>query len=749
MHPDNPMDSERPDNADSEKTAPDEYQQAWQSNRTNVTFDIDLLRQEVQRNQRDFRATIARRDCFEIGVALLLLPVWVYMGINNASPWTWYLTVPALVWVAGYVLVYRIRHKRDPIHSDEPIFVCVERSLTEVEDQIWLLRNIFWWYLLPLAIPLLAFTAHLSWLKSRDWLDAISDVNACVFFFLLSFFYSLYYINQRAVTKELEPRRQELWTLLDGLGDELMRERATEKNVKSVGNSRRLRRWIIVALSWLTILILIGMAGGLFDSRYDQPPQSGGPNGDSLARLIAELRAEHNLVGLAAMVMTDGQINAAAAHGERKYQSGVPVEIGDRWHLGGITKSITATMIARLVESGRMNWTDTPEAVFPKATIHETWKSVTVRQLLTHTAGAPANFSLGVRRNRLPLGPDCTNARRQAVLDVIANPNAGRPGEKYAYSNVGVTIAGAMAESATGKTWEDLVEREVFAPLKLTGAGFGPPQSPEATLDQPQGHRTFLRSKVAVGDDADNTPIMGPAATIHMTLNDLCTYATEHLRGEQGRGKLLSEDTYKLLHRPELKSYACGWIRNTLGGEGDSSRLFWHNGTNTMWYALVAFVPKENLVVAVTSNDDDWKKAESAAWRVVKANLPGDLAGSDFLQNDVFPKKSPFAAMRWSETQHDKDFPEVRLGDQWFKLVSLDGLQVEEIVAFSKNSNGDKWRKRIEEDLVELLMRMGHAPQDEVTLVVQSLASGKKIVLDDVPMTEANRWAIKASADAR
>ena len=59
------------------------------------------------------------------------------------------------------------------------------------------------------------------------------------------------------------------------------------------------------------------------------------------------------------MVMVDGQVEAAAADGERKKGSGVPLEIGDRWHLGGITKSITATMIARLIESGQMKWTDT------------------------------------------------------------------------------------------------------------------------------------------------------------------------------------------------------------------------------------------------------------------------------------------------------------------------------------------------------------------------------------------------------
>ena len=81
---------------------PDKYQQAWQahSSQTRVTVDADLLLKEVQRNQRDFRATIFRRDFVEVGVGLLMLPLWIYHGRHDCRlPWTWYLTVPAIIWV--------------------------------------------------------------------------------------------------------------------------------------------------------------------------------------------------------------------------------------------------------------------------------------------------------------------------------------------------------------------------------------------------------------------------------------------------------------------------------------------------------------------------------------------------------------------------------------------------------------------------------------------------------------------------
>jgi CubicO group peptidase (beta-lactamase class C family) len=202
------------------------------------------------------------------------------------------------------------------------------------------------------------------------------------------------------------------------------------------------------------------------------------------------------------------------------------------------------------------------------------------------------------------------------VLNVIAGKPAYPPGKKHEYSNVGYSIAGAMAEKVTGTTWEDLVKREVFEPLKLTGAGFGPPKSSDETLEQPRGHRAGMAGKYSVDDKSDNTPIMGPSGMIHMTLSDLSTYANEHLRGELGEGKLLSAKTYKLLHKPELDANACGWVKNKPSAAIPYIE-YWHNGSNTEWYALVAFIPEKKMVVAVTANDGDSRQAEAAACEIL------------------------------------------------------------------------------------------------------------------------------------
>src|SRR5262245_7250371 len=119
---------------------PDKYQQAWQAHtsQTRVTVDADLLRKAVQRNQLNFRATIFFRDVVEVGVGLLLLPVWFVLGITMSLPWTWYLTVPAIIWGIGFFLVDRRRHPQTLSEPGEPLVGCVKNSLTQVEHQIWL-----------------------------------------------------------------------------------------------------------------------------------------------------------------------------------------------------------------------------------------------------------------------------------------------------------------------------------------------------------------------------------------------------------------------------------------------------------------------------------------------------------------------------------------------------------------------------------------------------------------------------------
>lgn len=204
----------------------DPLQETWQSQATHnaARWTSEHLLQEVRRNEHWFAAMIWWRDAREIGVSLVLIPIWVALGKAGALPWTWYLTIPALVWIAGFMALDRVRQRRRQPDPSEPLERCLRSSLAQVDHQIWLLKNVFWWYLLPIAVSTLAFIGQVTWRDRTGgvllWLSACgaAAVVGVVFF-------AIFRLNQAAVRTTLEPRRGELSALLASLGaDEPLRE---------------------------------------------------------------------------------------------------------------------------------------------------------------------------------------------------------------------------------------------------------------------------------------------------------------------------------------------------------------------------------------------------------------------------------------------------------------------------------------------------------------------------------------------
>lgn len=198
----------------------DKYQQAWkaESSQVHVTFNTELLSKEVRQSQASFQSVIFWRDVREIGTSLVLVPIWLVLGIGMSLPWTWYLTVPAMLWIAGFMLWDRKRHPQVLSAPGEPLLLRANESLAQVEHQIWLLRNVFWWYLLPPSISIMTFFIHVAWTSTDSWWGFVifAGFLGLFLFFLYGWVFRL---NQRAVRDQLEPRRNDLQKLVSNLQD--------------------------------------------------------------------------------------------------------------------------------------------------------------------------------------------------------------------------------------------------------------------------------------------------------------------------------------------------------------------------------------------------------------------------------------------------------------------------------------------------------------------------------------------------
>ena len=201
---------------------PDDIRQAWntQSSGIRVKIDAESLDAETRRYQKQFTTRLFWRDLREVGVALLLIPVWLFLGLKHALPWTWYLSIPALMWVAGYMLVDRRRNRPRPEEPGESLCRRIESTMAQIEGQNRILRNVHIWGLTPLVVAILAFVGQVALRDgATDLFSVIVMWGAVPLFFGISFFI-VYRLNQHAVRTDLIPRRDELKKQLQDLQDE-------------------------------------------------------------------------------------------------------------------------------------------------------------------------------------------------------------------------------------------------------------------------------------------------------------------------------------------------------------------------------------------------------------------------------------------------------------------------------------------------------------------------------------------------
>jgi CubicO group peptidase (beta-lactamase class C family) len=161
---------------------------------------------------------------------------------------------------------------------------------------------------------------------------------------------------------------------------------------------------------------------------------------------LAQIRRQFGVPALAAVVFTSGEILAEGADGERRAGSGARVTLSDKFHVGSITKSMTATLAATLVEKGDLDWRTTLGDAVPDIPMHADVRAITLEQLLRHRSGLTRD-SPGRLFERLRLaGERPHNQRERLARELLKNAPKSKPDSTFEYSNAGYTFAGFMLE---------------------------------------------------------------------------------------------------------------------------------------------------------------------------------------------------------------------------------------------------------------------------------------------------------------
>lgn len=329
------------------------------------------------------------------------------------------------------------------------------------------------------------------------------------------------------------------------------------------------------------------------------------------------------------LLLKDGEEVLSKGFGLADREHGYRNEIGTIYDIASMSKSFTAVATLRLVEAGRLSLDD-PISKYLEG-LPADKQAITVRQLLSHTAGLDGDFPFKVFDGTYfeDVGKD------EALKRILEIPLIQEPGKRYAYSNIGYVLLAGVVEEVAGKPFQEVIREEILKPTGLTQTGFrgsGMPASPEHLIAI--GYEADRKTEDPRTISGSSWHDMGGGGMVSTT-RDVSMFLTSLVQG-----RLLSEETLKLLWTAGDGNYGLGWTiltkpRNVMIAAGNhlgfASRLSWYPEEN---FALVALANSAEDVIGMN--------------HVVGAIVPQIWFGADYRRvfaNEAFSMPPPNKAL--------------------------------------------------------------------------------------------------------
>jgi CubicO group peptidase (beta-lactamase class C family) len=307
-------------------------------------------------------------------------------------------------------------------------------------------------------------------------------------------------------------------------------------------------------------------------------------------RLVGAYLQTYAVPGLSLAYGRGKQIIFAQGYGLADRDRRESVTPQSLFRIASLSKPITAAGIFTLVEAGQLRISD---RVFGSGGIlrnfvlkkHSDWLlEVTVKHLLTHTAGGWAN------KEHDPMTHETSRDRTkdiQRTLDVY--PLEAPPGIRYAYSNFGYFLLGRVIEQISGVPYGDYVRQHVLVPLEIPDMRLARKESAENEVHYyGQGRESHHRVPVEL-DDANGGWIATPTDLVHFALG---VFSAED---KAGAPELLKPETLRemTLGSASNPQYACGWAVSAegnyfhSGGFTGSASFLMHRHDGLAWSVVV------------------------------------------------------------------------------------------------------------------------------------------------------------------
>ncbi len=269
------------------------------------------------------------------------------------------------------------------------------------------------------------------------------------------------------------------------------------------------------------------------------------------------------------------------------------VDGNTEFEIGGLTKVMTAALLANLSYQGKVTLNDPVSKFLPAAVSvpHFQGKSITLLQLSTHTSGLP-QFPENLHP-RDPANPYADYSVADLLGAVGHTKLARAPGTKFEYSNFGYWLLGYVLTLKTGLTYDDLLARDVSTGLGMPGTRVN--LTPVLATRLASGYDAALRP----APNWTSGPLAGSSA-LHSTVNDLVKFVQELLGySNSGIGSALRDTLIAQAPAggPSLQGGA-GWTIQTVAGQN----VVWQDGSTAGYRAIIALDVTTRSGVVILSN---------------------------------------------------------------------------------------------------------------------------------------------------
>ncbi len=314
---------------------------------------------------------------------------------------------------------------------------------------------------------------------------------------------------------------------------------------------------------------------------------------------------KHGVPGAAIAVLEDGVTTGAAA-GVLNLETQVPVTRDAMFQIGSITKVLTATLVMRLVDAGKLELDEPIVRYLPGFTLANADDAarITTRHLLSHTSGIDGDFFEATGRGEQALEEYVRRCRSLRTLHPV--------GEAFSYCNSGYAIAGRLVEVLADRGWHRLMREWLFEPLGMRHAATLPEDLVgklaaigHAPLGGGQSGLAPLPSAYAIPFS-----LAAAGATPTMSAPDLLRFAALHLNGGASgeRVPILSRESVAAMQAPvaavphhaaaQIDRWGLGWSLS----RWDGHELIGHDGNTDGQRAFLRALPEKHVAMALLTN---------------------------------------------------------------------------------------------------------------------------------------------------